>query len=709
MVGEVLQLGPGHIDPGTLQQSITQLQQEVEALRVRIAVDGHNPRQYVAQEAPGIHRLIDVRGAADPRRTAEAWLDALRAVFDWSQQPLMLIPERLDLPWTVHDCRDLSPAAVHTLVEELRESRAHRTVDLERGPLVTADLVLLPESHQLETTQPATLVLGSHHILTDGWSTAVMLRDLQRLLDGEELGPAPSFAKFARTLHQRSADELDQQHRVWLKMLTGRGQASGTNSMGKYGGVVAGLQQAPSNLKNGAGVQENLHVLHRDTGGRVVNAAASLGTTPSVLVQTAWLLTLAALHGGRRVTTGVTLSGRPVDQPRMTEAVDMFITTLPLHVYLEPQQTLRDTVQQVAETMGVISENQETPLPDIKRLAGSAPLFDTAVVYDHHAHFGKPNGLAGADTTGARPRILGVRAAGRTHYPLTVVCPPGDVPEIVLVHRPDVVRHALSDAAARWFTTFLGALCDAPRSGETRLLDATSFEPRLIELPSPLPHVETLAALAELYTAQILTEQQQGPFALIGYSFGGPVAECIAAELQRRGHKVNFLGILDAYPSGSGLSARKRSVPHEAPEDRGFTSDYDVQAIARADGAFHESTRAGVDIENNIRFCMQVLGTAEPTDYEGPVELVVAIQHDDDALLGRWDPAGAWRQHPRVGQVRVTELDLTHAQLVQEGGWEHIFRHWTPRLLGDDLATQEADTDNTDAQNTQMHSATGKD
>lgn len=149
----------------------------------------------------------------------------------------------------------------------------------------------------------------------------------------------------------------------------------------------------------------------------------------------------------------------------------MFITTLPLHVYLEPEQTLRDTVQQVAETMGLVSENKETPLPDIERLAGSAPLFDTTVVYDHHAHFGMPNGLAGADTTEPRPRIQVVRAAGRTHYPLTVVCPPGDVLEIVLEHRLDVVSHALPDAAARWFTTFLSALCDGPSSGETLLVD----------------------------------------------------------------------------------------------------------------------------------------------------------------------------------------------------------------------------------------------
>lgn len=795
-----------------------------------------------------IAAAVDLTGVASPElihQSMRAILRrhaALRAVFDCSDLPLMLIPERLDLPWTIHDCRDFSPAAAHAFVEQLRELRGHRAVDLESGPLVTADLVLLPESNRLETNRPATLVLGSHHILTDGWSTAVMLQDLQRLLSGEDLDPAPSFAEFARSLCQRSVEQLEREHRAWQQIFTGTDQPHEASRTGEHGGVIAGLRPVASSKKSTTEAPEVPHVLHRDTDGRVATASASLGTTPSVLVQTAWLLTLAALHGGRRVTTGVTLSGRSAEQPRMASAVGMFITTLPLHVQLEPGHTLRHTVRQVADTMALISENQTTPLQEIETLVGSAPLFDTAVVYDHHAHFGAPSGPHTVETSESCLRIQGLRTSGRTHYPLTVVCPPGDVLEITLVHRPDVVERILPDAAARWFGTFLNALCDAatgrdlrlvellPERGEfeepadgqievdghseveeadtcntgnrelsednpvcaqvqaamesllgnpigpeenfftsggdsllamrlmgvlrkqgmqlkiqdivdagtpaaiaerlgqgtggamkakqppkpqqsqrlqtaehsqrrpvwclhpigghglafaplASLLADTEFDTRLIELPSPLPQVETLAELAELYTEQILAEQQEGPFTLVGYSFGGVVAENIAAALQRRGYEVRFLGILDAYPSGSSPSSGTHSLPPGTPDGRTAFGDYDVRAIARADGMSHELGTVGVDIESNIRFCMQLLHTAAPTSYEGRVELVVATQNNSDVAHGQWDPAAAWRRRPGAYPVRVSELELTHAQLVKADGWKNVFQQWAPRLL----------------------------
>ena len=54
VVGEVLHLGPGHIELETLQHSIAQLQQEAETLRVRVTTDGLTPQQSVVQEGPGV-------------------------------------------------------------------------------------------------------------------------------------------------------------------------------------------------------------------------------------------------------------------------------------------------------------------------------------------------------------------------------------------------------------------------------------------------------------------------------------------------------------------------------------------------------------------------------------------------------------------------------------------------------------------------------
>ncbi|XTZ13627.1 amino acid adenylation domain-containing protein [Micromonospora echinospora] len=57
------------------------------------------------------------------------------------------------------------------------------------------------------------------------------------------------------------------------------------------------------------------------------------------------------------------------------------------------------------------------------------------------------------------------------------------------------------------------------------------------------------------YVTQILTVQPTGPYHVLGWSFGGTLAQAAAAELQRRGNEVALLAILDAAPASyfSGL------------------------------------------------------------------------------------------------------------------------------------------------------------
>ncbi|WP_314213194.1 non-ribosomal peptide synthetase [Pseudarthrobacter equi] len=58
----------------------------------------------------------------------------------------------------------------------------------------------------------------------------------------------------------------------------------------------------------------------------------------------------------------------------------------------------------------------------------------------------------------------------------------------------------------------------------------------------------TLTELADDYIARILTVQPEGPYHLLGWSFGGYLAHRLATRLQERGHEVAFLAILDAFP-----------------------------------------------------------------------------------------------------------------------------------------------------------------
>ncbi|MDN5635718.1 MAG: thioesterase domain-containing protein, partial [Brevibacterium sp.] len=60
----------------------------------------------------------------------------------------------------------------------------------------------------------------------------------------------------------------------------------------------------------------------------------------------------------------------------------------------------------------------------------------------------------------------------------------------------------------------------------------------------------TLTELADDYITQMRTVQPQGPYHLLGWSFGGILAHRLATRLQEKGEEVAFLGILDAYPRG---------------------------------------------------------------------------------------------------------------------------------------------------------------
>lgn len=68
------------------------------------------------------------------------------------------------------------------------------------------------------------------------------------------------------------------------------------------------------------------------------------------------------------------------------------------------------------------------------------------------------------------------------------------------------------------------------------------------KLSDPAYAPESIEAIAADYIEQIRTVQPQGPYYLLGWSFGGNLAHEIAVQLQASGQEVGLLALLDAYP-----------------------------------------------------------------------------------------------------------------------------------------------------------------
>src|SRR5262245_13328355 len=149
--------------------------------------------------------------------------EALRTTFPSIEgQPHQIIAKEVGLALPIVDLTTLAAEAQAQEVERLATEEAHRLFDLARGPLVRTTILQLSDRKHV-------LLVTMHHIVSDGWSTGVALRELTALYDAFSAGrlsPLPEltvqYADFA--LWQRqwlSGQVLQMQVGYWRQQLAG--------------------------------------------------------------------------------------------------------------------------------------------------------------------------------------------------------------------------------------------------------------------------------------------------------------------------------------------------------------------------------------------------------------------------------------------------------------------------------------------------------
>lgn len=170
--------------------------------------------------------------------------------------------------------------------------------------------------------------------------------------------------------------------------------------------------------------------------------------------------------------------------------------------------------------------------------------------------------------------------------------------------------------------------------------------------------------LAESCVRRIRAIQPTGPYHLLGWSFGGLLAQSIATRLQAHGARVALLALLDSYPlhqvdepvlsSASGLRELLDSLGG-APEpgcDDGVLAGLEQEQIDAMTRAF----RTNVGLAHAFR----------PTVFDGDVLLWTAAHGSDRA--GKPD---GWAPYV-TGEIRTVPLACTHGQMMSPSALEQI-------------------------------------
>lgn len=239
--------------------------------------------------------------------------------------------------------------------------------DLARAPLLRAHLFQLGDNEHV-------LVLAIHHIVADGWSRGILMRELATCYRAYCAGETPVLPVL-----QRNFGDLVLAQGVWLE-----GQEC-QRQKAFWQARLAGMepQELPTDRPRVGAVAPDcatlIHALPSSLSSAVGSLASRLGATPFAVLLAAFKLLIHRYSGQSDIAVCVPVAGRR--DPDAAGLIGLFTNTLVLRTALDPSLTFRTWLNRVRETFADAFENQDFPFPKVvealgvNRDAGQNPLF----------------------------------------------------------------------------------------------------------------------------------------------------------------------------------------------------------------------------------------------------------------------------------------------------------------------------------------------
>jgi amino acid adenylation domain-containing protein/non-ribosomal peptide synthase protein (TIGR01720 family) len=356
-----------------------------------------------------------LQGEVDRSAFEAAWQqvierhESLRAAFVWENmdEPLQLIHKSVRVPLEEHDWRALSEPEQEARWESLLSDEQRRGFNLSTPPLVRLALVRVgPERYLFAWTH--------HHLLLDGWSGALVLREVfaayEALRRGERMRFEP-HRPFRDYIEWLSRQDLSKAEAFWRENLAGlkavtplvvnRARASTSDGVSEFG--------------------ERTLRLSKETTNRLGQLARQHQLTLSTLLQGAWALLLSRYSAQERVVFGATVSGRPPALPGVDSMVGLFINTLPVRVSVDEDARLIEWLKLLQAEQVELREYESSPLVLVQSWSEAPrgePLFESLLVFENYPLD------ADALKENLSLKLNDIRSFDRTNYPLTIVAIP---------------------------------------------------------------------------------------------------------------------------------------------------------------------------------------------------------------------------------------------------------------------------------------------
>ena len=308
-------------------------------------------------------------------RFREAWdilftrYSALRTIFLWEEldEPLQVVRERVEVPWVIESSPPDEELGDAEWIEKGRENNRYPRFDLAQAPLSRFSLIRRRNGGwQFFWT--------FHHLILDGWSVALLLKELtdvyEDLKRGRPVGSkkVPSYRDLVAWIADRDSSAGAA---FWASRLAGWNDPIQLKS---YGSCGSGFSRRERVL--GVSEFENLS-----------RWARQHRLTMNSAISAAWALVLRRLTGCNDLVFGSTVSLRPSEVPGVESLVGCCLNSIPVRAVFKDDSFVLDWVQDFQDWLVAARSHMDVPLTDIARQCPDirgGKLFDHVLVFENY-------------------------------------------------------------------------------------------------------------------------------------------------------------------------------------------------------------------------------------------------------------------------------------------------------------------------------------
>jgi len=265
--------------------------------------------------------------------------------------PVQEVLPSVDVPLARVHLEGVAPAAQEEAVRQQAEADACLPFDLVHGPVLRCSLAILGQHHHV-------LQLAIHHIVADGWSMGILVRELAALYGEYASGGDGSGARLSDlpvqygdyALWERDwleGEECAAEAGYWRERLSGAPQVLRLPSDWPRPAVQS-MRGAARPVVLPAKLSEAVWALGRRE-----------GATPFMVLLAAFSLLLSRWSGQEDILVGAPVANRR--RSELEPLIGLFANTLVLRTDLSGEPNVREFLRRVRETALEAYEHQDVP------------------------------------------------------------------------------------------------------------------------------------------------------------------------------------------------------------------------------------------------------------------------------------------------------------------------------------------------------------